>query len=506
MKRGMISILTLLLIVATFNVSAYEFCDNGVQGENDLRLISVDDMMKGNSKEWTWKTEEIVELELRIENKDDKSNDYIAEIIFLNEDEEKVRMADNSDDLEAEFSLSSKERKSISLIFEINEEITKDEYDMFVKVYKKGDENLVCMENSEEKIKIEKVELCENGNVETDDLEITKIEDNKEDNEEEWMWAPGNDLEINVELENKDYSERNFIIELIMLDKDNEEIIFAKNNNDIRKELELNEDEDDNTKFSFELINELKEGTYSLYAKAYDENDEEICTSLKAQTKSEKVEIEIKRAERKVVVTNVEGPTTGEFSSTLKYNVTVENLGVKTEEKVSVIIYNGPLGIRETAEIDNLESEEKETITLNVEMPKNGSLDRQKIIFSTEYEYSENSNYFKSESDASDDKKIYLTLTPKTEIKVEQTINETIEVAIEPNQTILETPTENFPAKITGNVIGESKNRTNWGIIFGLIALSGIGVFLFTKKPKVAKEEPIVMPNITRRYTAKLNS
>lgn len=514
MKKSIISILTLLLIATAFQVSAYEFCEEGIQGESKLRLISVDDMLKENSKEWTWETEEIVELELRVENKNDESNDYIAEIIFLDEDEEKVRMADDRDDLETEFSLSGNERKSISMTFEIDEDMTKDEYNMFVKVYKKRNEDVECVENSEEKIIIEKVELCEDGKVDIDDLEITKIQDYREDNEDEWVWAPGNSLGINVDLENKDYSERNFVIKLIMLNEDNEEVNFAKDDNDLKEELELDENENDDVEFSFKLDNDLEEGLYSLYAKAYDEDDEEICTSLKAETKSEKVEIEIKRAERRVIVTKVKGPTAGEFSSTIEYNVTVENLGGKTEEKVSVIIYNGPLKIRETIEIDDLASGKEKTVTLNVKMPENASLARQKLTFSTEYEYNKESDYFKSESKTSEDKKIYLTLTPKEEVEVEEIENETIisnetVETNEPNQTIIETPIEEpeIPTTaITGNVIGESKNDTNWGVILGLVALAGIGVFLFTKKPKVTKETPIVTPNITRRYTAKLNS
>ena len=111
MKKILLTIITISLLV---QVSAFEFCEDGTVGETNLRLISIDDMLKDNSKEWTWSTSEKIEIEARIENKNDESETYILEAIFIENDEE-ITVAKDSGDLKEEFTLSAEERKSISL-------------------------------------------------------------------------------------------------------------------------------------------------------------------------------------------------------------------------------------------------------------------------------------------------------------------------------------------------------------------------------------------------------
>ncbi|HDL02385.1 MAG TPA: hypothetical protein ENH20_00960, partial [Candidatus Pacearchaeota archaeon] len=81
--KKVILFLTLLLIT---QASAFEFCDEGIQGESNLRLISVDDMLKDNSKEWTWESLAEIEIEARVENNEDEDTTYILEATFRDSD------------------------------------------------------------------------------------------------------------------------------------------------------------------------------------------------------------------------------------------------------------------------------------------------------------------------------------------------------------------------------------------------------------------------------------
>ena len=65
-----------------------------------------------------------------------------------------------------------------------------------------------------------------------------------------------------------------------------------------------------------------------------------------AEDKSDPITIEIKKEERKVIITKVEGPKNITTSSQEQYTVTVTNLGSEDEEKVSVIAYNSRLNFK----------------------------------------------------------------------------------------------------------------------------------------------------------------
>ena len=129
--------LILTIILFSSQALAFEFCDDGTTGKNNIRLISVDDMLKENSKEWTWQSSQKIEIETRVENKKDESETYIIEAIFKNTDET-IKIAKESDNLKKEFSLSGNERKSISLEFETTENINTGRYDIYIKFYKKN--------------------------------------------------------------------------------------------------------------------------------------------------------------------------------------------------------------------------------------------------------------------------------------------------------------------------------------------------------------------------------
>ncbi|MBT6690657.1 putative S-layer protein [archaeon] len=493
MRKILLTILTVSLLM---QVSAFEFCDDGTVGENNLRLISVDDMLKDNSKEWIWSTSEKIEIEARIENREDDGATYVIEAIFKDGDDT-IKIAEDSEDLKKDFSLSANERKSVSLNFEIDENADKDEYDLYIKFYKEGEEDTECMENSEEQIKIEKVELCENGNVDESDLEIKTISDEMNDNKKEWEWEPGNDIEISVDLKNKEYSQRTFIIELVMFDENNEEIIFAETTT---KDVTLNEDEEEQVSLYLTLSSEIKEGEYSLYAKTYDEDNEDICTSLKAQSKSSPIKISVERPERKVAITKVEGPKEAPMSSELNYTATITNFGDEDEDKVSMLAYNYKLGIKEIIEISNLDSGESKDITFHLTIPKNITLSKHAILFSAEYEYNSKSDYYKSITTEKNEIRYYITISEE-EIQIE----ETPEVIEEENETIIIEPTQNETENetttvITGNVLGASNKSFSWPILIIFIILGSIGIYLFFKKPKQRTREPVIV----RRHTAKL--
>ncbi|MBR9701646.1 hypothetical protein GOV13_01865 [Candidatus Pacearchaeota archaeon] len=484
MKKSAGLILIVLVIAMAAQISAFEFCDDGVVREKDLRLISVDDMLEENTKEWIWQTEQNIELELRVENREDESRDYVVEAVLVENDND-VDTAQNDDNLKEEFSLSADERKTISLHFEVDEDIDEGEYLLFVKFYEKGDENDRCVENGEEIVKIKELKICPDGNVDEDDLEIERISDRNEDNDEDWVWAPGNDLVVSIDFSNKDYSERDFIVELIMLDEEGTEVEFAESPGNVMEDTFLEEGDEEDILFEFTLNSLLTGEDYSLYARFYDEDDEDICTSLKAENKDISVTIEIEKEDNNVVVTKVEGPNEAETGSEVNYVVKIVNLGKEDEKRARVVLYSRILNITKIAEIDDLESGEEAEVNFSFRVLDAINLSTAKMTFSTDFDYNSNSDVYKKESDDNDNVDYFVNVIPKeiteeSEPIVEEentTIEELLETSVNPETT--------SSAPITGAAIGSSnKSSSALWISVAVLLVAGAALFLRQKQKK----------------------
>ena len=269
------------------------------------------------------------------------------------------------------------------------------------------------------------MELCQNTLNESN-LEIIEITDIT-NNQNKWSWLAEEEVEISVKVENKNYSQRNFKIELFFYDE-NEELKenFIKTGN-LTKIINLDKQETNTTNFTLE-INDIPSGNYSLYTKLTDENNETICTSLKAETKNNEININLIKEESLVVIRNITGPTTTSPGSYVEYTVELINLGNKKEDKVLAIIYNSNLNLREEKEILNLDIEKNKTVKFNFTIPKNARITNETILFSTEFDYDNKIGHYQKE--AIKDKIFTLEIIPsllnKTSIELNQTeLNQT---------------------------------------------------------------------------------
>lgn len=500
-------IFSLVCIFLLTQINAYDFCKDGQIGENHLRLISVDDMLKENTKEWQWHNSEQIEIELRVENKDDSTKDYIVELAFVDDDEE-IELVEDDDDLEKSFQLSSGERKSIALEFELIDDIEDGEYEVYAKFYKKGDENDECVQNNEESVLIEKIEICPDDEVDDDELEIRSLKDQLEDNKVEWEWELNDNIRVDVEVENKYYSERDFVIELVLLSSNNTEMQLSKEGWSVKKTIKLDENEDYTAEIDFRINPELKNDDYTLYARFYDEDDEDICTSLKAEKKSTPISVHILREERNTQVTSAEGPKEIQAGTNVEFNATITNLGEKDEDKVLVILYNKLIGRFEQT-IDDLDSGESQNLKFSIKIPENLTEQNTYITFSTEYDYDTKDKRYEAISEdyikhfiEIKEIEIKEVIINKTDNKTSEELNNLTEdnnTEINPFEDINTDFNEqqeetNLTAAITGNVVdSNNKQETkkdssikSWTLaILVLAMIGGVLFFLSRKKSRI---------------------
>jgi len=341
-------------------------------------------------------------------------------------------------------------------------------------------------------------ELCDNRIAESE-LEIIDVIDVNQTNETTWTWEQTSNINIEVNVKNNNLNLSDFEVELLLLDEDNQPTNFTSTNTNPTQTVTLNESEEDTLNFSFKL-KELTHPQYTLYVKLTDENNESICTSLRATSTTKETTIEMAQEEKIVMVRNVEGPANTTPGSKVEYIVEIINLGDATEGQVVVIAYNRNLNLREEKIITALEVEKSKNVTFNFTIPDDAIPAQESFWFSTEYDYDEKKERYYQSSD-----KVKTFYTQIIQGQATQVQNQTTQTE---NQT-----TQGGNQGGNQTTQGEESTPSDesipylWPIIvtFFMAALIIIGVIFFLKhKENKYIERPSSVPTPASTYVEKI--
>jgi hypothetical protein len=394
----------MVLLLIPFVTSAYDFCEDGEAGSG-INIISVEDALKDNSDEWIWDWGDDVQIDVEIENNLGNEADFVAELIFLDNDEDEVYIAVNNGDLERTITLEDNETEIVSFSFEVDYGIFENVYDYYIKVYDDSNESGQCQEFSGE-VTIGSMIFCENGIVDDSDLKITSVEDVNVDNDNDWVWSAGDKVGIEVIVDNRNYDDMNFDVELIFVDADGDEFIIADSASDLKRSLEIEGGTSEEFVFNFTVDNEVGSEIYGFYVVVISDENEDICTSARAFG-NEIIEIKI-IGDYGVIVSSVNGSSVVNAGETHDYSVAVKNMGASKEDRVSVVAYNANLGIAERKLITNLGAQDSKAVIFNFTFPLSSADTSERISFFVEYDYDENKDYYLSSSSDEGFDKTYL--------------------------------------------------------------------------------------------------
>lgn len=337
-------------------------------------------------------------------------------------------------------------------------------------------------------------ELCDET-ISKDELNIISIIDSSQNSEAEWIWTPSEKLNIEVTIENKNLTTRNFQLELFFLDTElkKRDILTSKSNT--TKTISLDKEEKQTLNFSLQLDNPNQD-SYYLYAKLYEIDNESICRSLRATSEHEETNISIAEEEKIIIVRNIEGPTNITAGSKLEYTAEVINLGNIKEPRVLVIIYNANLKIREEKEIIDLGVEEKKNVTFNITIPQNATLREENFLFSTEYDYDNETGFYHQSNNKDEIFSVRIESTENQTTKINE--NQTTEISNNSNQNTSTPQTQN-PSK-------ESSLSILWAIIPLIIAiLIGVVAFFLLRKKEYI-ETPSTTPSAASTYVKNIQN
>jgi hypothetical protein len=419
--------LFVLLLLIPFAASAYEFCSSGERGAG-LEIISFNDTLRGNANEWIWDWEESIEIDVEVQNNLAQDGDFTAELIFIDSDESEVYVAVNNGDLSESVSLESNETETLSFNFNVERGVIENVYDFYIKFYKDADQAEECEETSRE-ITIGSLIFCENGQVDESDLKIKSVSDNNKDNDNDWDWSIGDDIELEVTVDNKDYGDMHFDVELVFVDDNGDEISFAATSGDLSQNVEIKEDTSEDITFNFTVGDEVNSETYGFYVVATSDEDSDICTSVRAYG-SNIIEVKV-GGDYGIIVSSVSGLSTVDAGSTENYSVIIKNLGTSMEGRVLAVAYNSNLGVREEYLISNLAAGVSKTVVFEIDFPENSAGTSERIAFFADYDYDENRDYYLSaSSDGGFDKSYLVAINNIPSIELINTTTEDFNLSI----------------------------------------------------------------------------
>jgi hypothetical protein len=142
----------------------FEFCNwNGTDGfvsGSDIIIKGFSDERLDNDDEWEWKPLDQVEIEIDVKNQGSDDEDYVIEIVFLDDQDNVIDLAEDDKDLEETISIDEGESETATITFEIDGDVDESNgYYMHIKVYQDGDEDEQCasvVKSEVEKVKITK--------------------------------------------------------------------------------------------------------------------------------------------------------------------------------------------------------------------------------------------------------------------------------------------------------------------------------------------------------------
>jgi hypothetical protein len=242
--------------------------------------------------------------------------------------------------------------------------------------------------------------FCSEGNVNSSDIKITDIED-KSDNE--WQWYPLDNVEIEVEVENKIGEDESFVVELALYDTDDNNFIELDGESSLTQDISIDDDDSDTVTFEFQVPADIEKssGRYVLYIKAYVSGDEDKYCNSKSATKisSSADPIKIKKKTNDVVINDVTSSEIVTAGETVTITAELFNIGTENEGKVKVILTNTKLGLNLESSPSGIDMGESDDVDFSFVIPytaENGAYTLKLVSY---FDYSKSSGDYKMDSD-----------------------------------------------------------------------------------------------------------
>jgi hypothetical protein len=285
--------------------------------------------------------------------------------------------------------------------------------------------------------------------------EITSINDNEIDNENEWEWKPLDDIEIEARVENIADDDYEYDIELVFYSGTSVYDELADDEDNLVIEgYDINEGDRETLTFNFQVSGEVEEDNYDMYVKVT--RDDGQCFVVKADS------AEINKQSQQVLVKTLDGPITSSCGETIELTAEVANIGSSDEDRVKVILYNRELGINTYKEVDNLDSGETATVNFMFTVPSTAVQKIYSMVLSTAYDYDDKNDEYDEQSDSDDDYVYKLNLIDGCVDPARPTISATLDNSAQVGEDFNITITVKNNANSSNSFLMTAEGYENW--------------------------------------------
>lgn len=234
-------------------------------------------------------------------------------------------------------------------------------------------------------------------------LEITDLEDNTIDNEDEWTWHPLDNVEFDVEVTNNFDEDKRIKVEYELYDDAGKKLDLGSINQE--QSISVDSDGGDETvTFALRVPADADEKTYRMLVKAYvKSNEKEGCVDKSSSLDSVYYhEVSIEKIDERAVVVDMDkiefSKDTFSCGDTASLIARIYNVGDEDEDKVKIRLYNKELNIDLNEELSNLDKGDSADITFDFTIPKNVAEKTYLLDLINFYDYDEDSDEYDSNS------------------------------------------------------------------------------------------------------------
>lgn len=227
-------------------------------------------------------------------------------------------------------------------------------------------------------------------------LEIVRVDDETLDNEDEWDWAPLDDIEVSVKISNRYNSDLDVTVE------------YGLYNPGTRQFIDLDEDtidvsiDDGKSKevtIAFRVPADIDaRSDYRFYVKAYKEGSEAvICADKEGADYYQPVEIS--KESNAVILDDFSMDSSAFCGEEVELNAKAYNTGKDDEDNVLITFYNKELGVNMKQVMENLDEGDSDSVRFSFTVPTNATEKTYSFELKTYFKYDDDNSGCSVEED-----------------------------------------------------------------------------------------------------------
>jgi len=240
------------------------------------------------------------------------------------------------------------------------------------------------------------------------DLVIKKIEIRDRTSGDDFDWGdtidvkPMDSMSVEVKVKNTGDDKLDIVVSLALYDVKTNDFVELDDEDTLEEDFSLDDGESKTVEFDFSIPVDIEDekDRYFLVVKVYEEDEEESnCVSVYDGEIWSELSVEKEKHDVVVSIDDITMPSTVNCGESVDLTLKIYNIGENDEDKVKVEARIPELDIVASDEIEYLDAEESETLTLSFDVPEAIETKSYRVEIMTYYKYDEDKELYREWSE-----------------------------------------------------------------------------------------------------------